>query len=307
MDLDQLRAFERIVREGSFSRAARSLDIAQPTISARIQALEEEVGGTLFLRGGRKIALTERGESFLSYARHAIAVLAEGVETARLTQSGQRGRVTIAALPSLAGGFLAAVIARFRQTHPQVDLLVRSAPSDQIMALLADGIVKLGLISWPYFNPHLRPLLRIREPLKLLVPASHPLAGRESVTLEEVRQIGGPIFEVKLWVTIDPGLAEVIAHSQPLIEVPLDTARHLLLRGVGAALLTPLLVAEELAAGRIVALTISDAPPDFRESILVTLARGSTLSAAARAFIAALQAEAASTDGFTRIVQLNSI
>ncbi len=56
MDLEQLQAFERIVREGSFSRAARSLDIAQPTISARIQALEVEVGGALFLRGGRKIA-----------------------------------------------------------------------------------------------------------------------------------------------------------------------------------------------------------------------------------------------------------
>jgi DNA-binding transcriptional LysR family regulator len=194
MDLDHLLAFERIAREGSFSRAARSLGIAQPTISARIQALEEEVGGPLFLRGGGKIALTERGESFLPYARHAIAVLAEGVETARFTQSGQRGRVTIAALPSLAGGFLAAVIVRFHQTHPQVDLLVRSAPGDQIMALLADGIVKPGLISWPFFDPELRPLLRLRELLKLLVPASHPLAGRESVALEEVHRMGGLIF-----------------------------------------------------------------------------------------------------------------
>jgi DNA-binding transcriptional LysR family regulator len=112
---------------------------------------------------------------------------------------------------------------------------------------------------------------------------------------------------VKLWVTIDPGLAAVIARSQPLIEVPLDTARHLLLRGLGAALLTPLLVAEELAAGRIVALTISDAPPDFRESALVTPARGSPLSAAARVFVEALQAEAASTDGLTRVTRLNSL
>ncbi|MBO0795369.1 MAG: LysR family transcriptional regulator, partial [Ktedonobacteraceae bacterium] len=73
MDIDQLRTFERVVREGSFSRAARSLDISQPTISARIQALEQEVGGALLQRGGRTIALTERGESFLPYARQAIA------------------------------------------------------------------------------------------------------------------------------------------------------------------------------------------------------------------------------------------
>lgn len=138
MDLEQLLAFERIVREGSFSRAARSLDIAQPTISARIQALEETVGGPLFLRGGRRIALTERGESFLPYAQHAIAVLAEGVETARLTQSGERGRVTVAAIPSLAGSFLAATITRFHQAHSQVDLLLKVGSSQQIMAMLAD-------------------------------------------------------------------------------------------------------------------------------------------------------------------------
>ncbi len=305
MDLDQLRAFERIVREGNFSRAARSLDIAQPTISARIQALEEEVGGPLFLRGGRTIALTERGESFLPYAQHAVFLLTEGIETARLTTSGQRGRVTMGVVPSLAGSFMAAVIARFHQSHPQVDLVVRSGPSQQIMALLADGSVKLGLISWPYFNPSLRPLLRFREPLQLMVSASHPLAGRESVTLEELRQVNVPIFEVRFPGFVDFGLVQIIAQSQPLIEVPLDTARHLLLHGMGSALLTPLLVAEGLAAGRIVALTISDAPPDFRENALVQLARGDALSAAARAFVDTLQAEASSTAGVTRITRID--
>ncbi|MGE3272326.1 MAG: LysR family transcriptional regulator, partial [Chloroflexota bacterium] len=53
MDTDQLRTFERIVREGSFSRAAWSLDLAQPTVSARMQALEQQVGGPLFARSGR--------------------------------------------------------------------------------------------------------------------------------------------------------------------------------------------------------------------------------------------------------------
>lgn len=71
MDVDQLIAFDRIVREGSFSRAAWELHIAQPTISARIQALEQEVGGPLFARSSRKISLTALGTSFLPYARRA--------------------------------------------------------------------------------------------------------------------------------------------------------------------------------------------------------------------------------------------
>src|SRR5713226_4527053 len=90
MDTDQLLAFERIVREGSFSAAARQLDIAQPTISARIQTLETEVGGPLFVRGGRHLTLTERGESFLTYAKRALEVLNEGIEAARASEEGQR-------------------------------------------------------------------------------------------------------------------------------------------------------------------------------------------------------------------------
>src|SRR4051812_45921076 len=102
MDTEQLVAFQQIVREGSFTRAAVSLRVGQPAISARIRALEDAVGGPLFTRG-RRVSLTTLGESFLPYARRATEVLAEGVEAARLTRAGHRGRVTIAALGSLAG------------------------------------------------------------------------------------------------------------------------------------------------------------------------------------------------------------
>lgn len=68
---------------------------AWPTISARIQALEQTVGGPLFLRSSRKLVLTERGESFLPYARRALAVLDAGILAAQLTQEGMRGRVSL--------------------------------------------------------------------------------------------------------------------------------------------------------------------------------------------------------------------
>ncbi|HET9221428.1 MAG TPA: LysR family transcriptional regulator, partial [Roseiflexaceae bacterium] len=169
--MDQLLAFDRVVREGSFSRAAWALDLTQPTISARIQALEQEVGGPLLVRGGRRVALTERGESFLRYARRALAVLDEGVEAARMTQVGQRGRVTVGTLTSLAGGFLASAIARFHTAHPQVELYMRTGNSDQVVEMLRDGVVKVGLITAPAQHPDLTPLLHFREPLVLVAPA----------------------------------------------------------------------------------------------------------------------------------------
>src|SRR4051812_10031850 len=109
MDRAQLTAFDRIAREGSFSRAALAIGIGQPAISARIHALEAAVGGALFTRG-RRIALTPMGESFLPAARRALQVLDEGLETARLAQSGQRGRIRVGVLGSLAGGLAGAAL-----------------------------------------------------------------------------------------------------------------------------------------------------------------------------------------------------
>src|SRR5689334_13117015 len=106
IDFDQLVTFERIVREGSFSAAAWALDIPQPTVSARIKTLEQTLGGPLFHRRGRQVTLTDLGQTFLPYVRRTVAVLSEGVEMARQTDQGQRGRVTYGGLYSLAGALV---------------------------------------------------------------------------------------------------------------------------------------------------------------------------------------------------------
>ena len=85
MQLDQIIAFDRIAREGTFSRAAHALGLGQPAVSARILALEEAIGGSLFVRG-RTLRLTALGESFLPYARRALEVLREGAEASRLAR-----------------------------------------------------------------------------------------------------------------------------------------------------------------------------------------------------------------------------
>src|SRR2546423_5047166 len=112
MDRDQIAAFEQVVREGSFSRAAVALGIGQPAVSSRIHALEEDAGGILFNRG-RRISLTSMGEGFLPYARRVLEVLREGVDAARMAQSGGRGRVKLGALGSLAGGLVGPAPAKF--------------------------------------------------------------------------------------------------------------------------------------------------------------------------------------------------
>src|SRR5579875_509556 len=294
MDRDQLQAFERIVRDGSFSRAARTLNITQPTISARIQALEQEVGGQLFTRAGRKVTLTERGESFLPYARRALEVLAEGVEAAQLTQEGKRGRVTVGTIESLAGGFLASSIASFHDTHPKVDYFVRTGHSDQVVEMLYDGVVKLGLISWPFFNPDLIPVLRFREPLVLAVPAGSSLIGRGAVTLEEAQRAKGHLLKVQ-WQwgpAVNTTLLRITEQMSPMVELPFETVRHLLLDGIGAAFLPRALVAEDLKSGRLVEVEVADVPPVYRESALVHLAHRGPLNAVLADFVEVMREEA---------------
>jgi DNA-binding transcriptional LysR family regulator len=294
MDIDQLLAFERIVREGNFSRAARQLDITQPTISARIAALEQEIGGPLFVRGGRKIALTGRGENFLSYVQRALEILNEGIEAARLSEAGQRGRITVGTLQSLAGSFLAEAIVEFHNTHPEVDFYVRTGHSDQVVEMLYDGLVKLGLVSWPFFQPDLAELLRFREPLVLVVPASSALAKRDVVRLEEVRRARGHLLIVPWGPSAHDFLTRISDSAGPMAELPIETVRHMLLRGLGAAFVTRATMAEELRVGKVVEIEVEDVPRAYRESALVCLKRNLPLNNLLLAFTQEIEIQARS-------------
>lgn len=291
MNTAQLLAFDRIVREGSFSRAAQWLDISQPTISARIRNLEKEIGGELFTRGGRYMALTQLGESFLPYARRALTILQEGKEAAQLAEQGQRGRLTIGTIESLTGGFLATAVTRFHRDHPHVEIFIRAEHTAQIVPMLQDGIIKLGLITWPFFGTDLVPLLRFREPLVLVVSPRHKLARKGTVTLAEVVEHAKPLLQVRWGPLGRPLLAQLNELSNEKIEVPIDTARQMVLNGIGAAFLTETLISEDLKMGRLVNLSVSDLAPVFRESALVRLRRHE-LSRVAERFVKVLREEA---------------
>ncbi|HEY1352559.1 MAG TPA: LysR family transcriptional regulator [Ktedonobacteraceae bacterium] len=292
MDTDQLLAFARIAREGSFSRAARHLDITQPSISARIQALEREVGGPLFVRGGRKLALTERGASFLVYVQRALAVLNEGIEAARLSESGQRGHLTLATVQALAGGLLAEAIMAFHHTHPQVSFFARTAPSEQIVTMLYDGLVGLGLMNWPVYNPDLAELLRLRERLVLVAPAESALGRLRVARLQDTKKGDGLVLLVSWGTSARDAMMRIREQGSPLAELPLETVRHMLLRGLGVALVTRASMAEELRTGRVVEVEIEDLPPAYHESVLVCLKRNLPLHTLVRDFTAEIDRQA---------------
>jgi LysR family transcriptional regulator, low CO2-responsive transcriptional regulator len=301
MDFDQLMTFDQVVRAGSFSRAAVVLGIGQPAVSARIAALEEAVGGALFSRG-RRIALSALGHSFLPHARRALEVVTQGLDAARLAQTGQRGHVRLGTLASLAGGLVGPALTRFLGAHHEVDCLVKAGNHELIVALVLDGAVDLGLVTWPCVEAstaHLQPLLRFREPVVLVARPGHALASssrRGGVTRDQLVRSGAPLFRLRWWQTHHPEILRLAEGSSRAVELPMETARRLSLDGAGVGFFARTYVADDLARGALVEIQVRDLPPIHRDSALVRRRRVGPFSPALADLVEAIRRQAQRLD-----------
>ncbi|MEM8643205.1 MAG: LysR family transcriptional regulator [Cyanobacteria bacterium P01_G01_bin.54] len=287
MDIEQLIAFERVVREGSFSKAAWSLGIAQPTISARIQGLEKEVGGTLFKRG-RKIALTELGITFLPYVRRTLGALQDGLEAARLFHQGARGRLSVGILRSLTGSFISPALAKFYQHYPDMEYYVQEGDHWHLVKLLCDGVIELAFICWPCLDPiiaDMTPVLHIQEPVVFAVPNTSPLANRDTITQAELLSHADPFLLLQWWQVMPMAITRLVSQAKTVANVPMGTGRFLLKNGIGMGFFTQAAILPDIETDQVRSVAVAEFPPTFREIALVHLTRQKALSTAAKNFI----------------------
>ncbi|MCB0154117.1 MAG: LysR family transcriptional regulator, partial [Anaerolineae bacterium] len=187
MELRQLTTFRMIAQTASFSRTASALSYAQSTVSAQIQALEEELGVSLFDRLGKTVVLTEAGQTLLGYAEKILNL----VDEAQLAvSSGEElsGSLTISAAETLCAYRLPAVIREFRARYPQVEVTLRMNHGDALEQELREGMLDVAFIMAEPFqatNLLVRPL--IPEPLLVLAPPNHPLATQPTVTFSDLQ------------------------------------------------------------------------------------------------------------------------
>ncbi len=292
MDLHQLQAFDQIVFHGSFSKAARTLDISQPTISLRIRALEQEVGGALFLRKGSQFRLTELGQSFLPYAQTALRAMTTGAEVARRTLRGEKGQLRIATSPSLSTGFFATTMARFHRSYPQIDVAIHTGHNRQIIEMLYEHYVHLGFVTGPFFHPEISSLLRLEEPLVMVTHPGHPLTQGKHLTLADVMRQSHPFFLIDWSWEVRHRQSQWISSASSTIEVPPQTAHELVSSGMGVGLLTHALVSQSLKKGELVEITVQDMPRLQRESLLVYRAADSPLPTAVNEWLRFFREEA---------------
>ena len=294
MDTAQLVAFDRVAREGSFSRAAVSLGIGQPAVSSRIQNLEDALGGALFRRG-RRVSVTPLGESFLPYARRVLELLHEGVESARMAQVGARGRIKLGTLGSLSAGLIAPALALFARTHPQVDCMLRSADHEVLVQMLVDGVVDLGLIAWPCPESaaaELAPIFTVHEPVVLIAHRKHALAKRKSISRDDVANLARPFLRLRWWPAHHPEITRIAERSGTAMEIPMEIARALVMRGQGAGFFVRTYVAQDLESGALVEIPVRGLARLDRGSALVRRRR-SVLGPATAELIQLIRAQAA--------------
>ncbi|MDL5156319.1 LysR family transcriptional regulator [Actinomycetospora termitidis] len=146
MTLKQLIYFLAVADTGRFVQAAAEARVAQPTLSRQVQALEDDLGETLFTRGRDHVTLTSAGETLLPLARRIVA----DVETARLEIAEladlRRGRLRLGATPSLCVSVVADVLAVFHDSYPGISLQISEGGSQDLVTDLEDGQLDLALV-----------------------------------------------------------------------------------------------------------------------------------------------------------------
>lgn len=265
MDSEALLTFVTIQRCGGFSAAADELRRSQPAISRRIALLEEELGGPLFERGSGGVRLSQLGQTLLPWAIRALAAIDDAQRAVSELKELDAGPLDLAAVGTLAGPFLTAVLRRFSVEAPDAVLGLRTATSRQVSELVRTGQATIGL---RYFEDrtgdlHCRPLMR--ERLVVVCAPEHPLAGTRVDRLADMARErwfafprhaeGGEVVAETLFAQF---LTRGVSDLQWSAIDSLTAQKRLVEAGFGIALLPESSIEEEVRLRSLVTVDVAD-------------------------------------------------
>jgi DNA-binding transcriptional LysR family regulator len=184
LTLHQLEIFREVARARSFTKAASTLLVSQPVISRTIGEVERKLAVALFERTTRSVELTAAGAEFLTVAEDVLDAYRLGVDRFAAYRAGDRGQVTVAALPSIAAGLLPKVVADYHAAHPGVRIRLADGTSREVLDLLRTGAADLAITEDGPASAGLsvRPLFD--DPVVAVLPEGHHLAAAPAVTWE---------------------------------------------------------------------------------------------------------------------------
>lgn len=288
MEFRPLRAFVEVVRQGGFSRAAKTVFATQSTVSKAVKQLEDELGLPLLDRIGHRSVLTAAGEVVYRRGIKLLAdrddLLAELGEIRGLT----RGTLRLGLPPVGSSTLFAPLFAIYRQRFPRIDIRLVEHGSDELEGLLRAGEIDCAGMLLPVSEEFDSLAVRY-EPLAALLPAGHPLSTAEAVTLAELKAMPFILFEsgFALHRIILDGCRR--AGFEPTVAVhssQMDFMIELVGAGLGVTFL-PRMIATRRAHAAVRSVLLDE--PGTTWDMAMAWRRGAYLSGAASAWLALVQ------------------
>jgi DNA-binding transcriptional LysR family regulator len=292
VSLRQIRSFVAIAQLGSFTKAAKALNLSQPSLTVQIRQLEAALGVRVLDRNTHSAAPTTLGRALLPSFQRVLRELDTMLADARDVAAKRRGIVRLACLPSFAATLLPGVIADFRALYPGVGFVVKDAVGRRVAAMVKSDTVDFGVTAGETKDPELERLALMEDRLHAVFPRDHALGRARRITPRLLAQ--HPLIlmdeESTVRALVDAGFAAHGLVASPAFEATyMTTAVGMVQAGLGVALL-PSSAIEARPNERVASRPI-DARAFIRRIWVVRLS-GRSLPPAAEVFLEQLAAAA---------------
>jgi LysR family transcriptional regulator, nitrogen assimilation regulatory protein len=278
MDLRQLRYFVAVAERGGFGAAASALNVAQSALSRHVRLLEYELGGALFERGARGVAVTESGKVLLARGRWLLSAL-DDIKAEVLTENREpSGTVRLGAPSSLADILYAPLAKLFADRFPRVQLELSDGLTEEMTDRLLRAEIDLAIVTGPQPNDHLDYEVLVVEQVFLIGPPGDTLLRRGSLTRKEFNQLPAAVRP------LSRSIFPASAHSSLKVE-SMTPLKQMVAAGLGYGLLPFSGIHQEVAAGTLSAALL----PWLRADRVLALPRGRPSSRATRETVSALK------------------
>jgi LysR family hydrogen peroxide-inducible transcriptional activator len=292
MNLRDLRYLVALADERHFGKAAERCFVSQPTLSAQIRKLEDYLGVSLVERQPKRVSLTETGEKIVARARLVLQEADAIVEIARTDRDPLSGALKLALIPTVGPYLLPHVVGPLRKAVPRLKLMLYEYQTAPLLEKLRAGELDCGIIALPMPTEGLETEVLYDEPFTLAVPANHPLADRDRVKLEDIKDETLLLLEDGHCLR-DHALSVCsrirLNQEQDYRATSLETLRQMVAAGHGITLLPELAAATPVGTARGLKIKAFTRPAPVR-TIGAVWRKSTTRSKAIDAVIAAIRA-----------------
>lgn len=186
MTLTELRYLVAVAEERHFGRAAERCHVSQPSLSASIKKLEDELGARVFERGKRGVFVTGPGEEVVAQARRALEEAARVKSVARQARNPLEGALRLGVIHTVAPYLLPELVAALRRLAPEMPLDIEENMTASLDRMLKANELDVVILALPYEAPGMEVVSLYDEEFRAVVPRKHPLAKRKSLAVEEL-------------------------------------------------------------------------------------------------------------------------